>query len=208
MKELQYICNGFPAKRTITVKSISYKKKNARQYKLYKLGGDGSPITKQAVQCALSHDHSIDPQIYGHFSISPVQESYMLAKVDILLEQDNHDSQLSAAFDENIQRNTPQISIRPCSEIADDLIKKDKLSKAKTDAIKIRRNTFSSNRAQLVLMMIDRGIEYVCNHPDCEEREFLTVDHIYPLSRGGGDEIDNLQFLCKAHNSIKGDRVS
>ena len=34
----------------------------------------------------------------------------------------------------------------------------------------------------------------------------LTVDHIVPQSRGGTDYLDNLQLLCGACNSLKGDR--
>ena len=34
----------------------------------------------------------------------------------------------------------------------------------------------------------------------------LTIDHVVPRSRGGTDHVDNLQLLCGACNSIKGDR--
>ena len=34
----------------------------------------------------------------------------------------------------------------------------------------------------------------------------LTVDHIVPQSRGGTDHLENLQLLCGACNSLKGDR--
>ena len=34
----------------------------------------------------------------------------------------------------------------------------------------------------------------------------LTIDHIIPQSRGGTDHLENLQLLCGACNSLKGDR--
>ena len=34
----------------------------------------------------------------------------------------------------------------------------------------------------------------------------FTVDHMVPQSRGGTDHLDNLQLLCGACNSVKGDR--
>ena len=34
----------------------------------------------------------------------------------------------------------------------------------------------------------------------------FTIDHVVPRSRGGTDHIDNLQLLCGACNSLKGDR--
>lgn len=44
-----------------------------------------------------------------------------------------------------------------------------------------------------------------CVH--CGSTKRLTLDHIYPWSRGGPDTEDNLQTLCRSCNSRKGARV-
>lgn len=41
----------------------------------------------------------------------------------------------------------------------------------------------------------------------CGSTERLSLDHIYPHSRGGQDVLDNLQTLCRSCNSRKGARV-
>ena len=38
----------------------------------------------------------------------------------------------------------------------------------------------------------------------CGSEYDLSVDHIYPVSRGGGNDPDNLQTLCRTCNSRKG----
>lgn len=46
---------------------------------------------------------------------------------------------------------------------------------------------------------------FTCLH--CGDVESLTLDHIYPYSRGGEDTLENLQTLCRPCNSRKGARV-
>jgi len=70
----------------------------------------------------------------------------------------------------------------------------------------IRRNEFNASRSQIVLAMIEQGVPYVCNHPECDIASDLTLDHIIAISRGGTDDQSNLQFLCRRHNSQKGDK--
>lgn len=76
---------------------------------------------------------------------------------------------------------------------------------AKKHHTRSRRLEFNAKRAHLVLAMIDSGTPYVCAASGCRETTDLTIDHVVPLSRGGTDELSNLRFLCRKHNSAKGD---
>jgi 5-methylcytosine-specific restriction endonuclease McrA len=42
----------------------------------------------------------------------------------------------------------------------------------------------------------------------CGTRERISVDHVVPLSLGGGNSIDNIQPLCEMCNSLKSDTVA
>lgn len=46
--------------------------------------------------------------------------------------------------------------------------------------------------------------EYSCNR--CGATDRLAIDHIHPVSKGGTNDIENLQILCHACNSQKGNR--
>ena len=68
-----------------------------------------------------------------------------------------------------------------------------------------RRNAFSSVRDAAFLSLIHRD-GYKC--ASCESGYDLTVDHVTPLSKGGSDDLSNLQLLCAPCNSSKGDRTA
>ena len=77
----------------------------------------------------------------------------------------------------------------------------------KGELIAHRRKEFDAIRADVLLAMLNRGDDYLCSTPDCLASEGLTIDHIIPVSRGGTDDLANLQFLCRSCNASKGDRA-
>lgn len=42
----------------------------------------------------------------------------------------------------------------------------------------------------------------------CSSVKNLTIDHIVPIKHGGGDDIENLQTLCRPCNSKKGSKLN
>ena len=66
------------------------------------------------------------------------------------------------------------------------------------------RRQFMRFRGILVSYLLTQG-NLRC--AKCGKREGLEADHITPLSKGGSNEPNNLQFLCKSCNRAKGNRV-
>jgi len=69
--------------------------------------------------------------------------------------------------------------------------------------LEIARDQWNNRRNRLTPLVFEQH-DSVCQH--CGATENLTVDHIVPLAKGGTNELDNLQPLCKSCNSSKGAR--
>jgi hypothetical protein len=80
----------------------------------------------------------------------------------------------------------------------------EKAKEIKRDLVKARRAHFDKVRAARELALIERD-GYFCTQ--CGSQTDLTIDHIVPLSKGGTDTLDNLQFLCRSCNSSKNDQL-
>lgn len=67
-----------------------------------------------------------------------------------------------------------------------------------------RKNQFRRIYQERLLALINRD-GLAC--AKCHTYNDLTIDHIMPVSKGGTDDLDNLQLLCRSCNSSKGDRI-
>lgn len=66
-----------------------------------------------------------------------------------------------------------------------------------------RRHEYADRRADLFSQLVERDGNK-CR--ECGATSDVTVDHIQPLSRGGSNDLANLQLLCRQCNSRKGAR--
>ncbi len=60
-------------------------------------------------------------------------------------------------------------------------------------------------RKSIVDALAVRDGSYECR--SCGSLSDVCIDHIYPVSLGGTDDLDNLQLLCRNCNSAKGNRI-
>lgn len=89
--------------------------------------------------------------------------------------------------------------------------------KRNPDKNKAARNKVNRNRRNLMLAVIGEHnngewetlkAQYNWTCPCCKKFGIkLTEDHIIPLTKGGSDNIENIQPLCQSCNSRKGNRV-
>ena len=72
------------------------------------------------------------------------------------------------------------------------------------EILKKRRNEFSKFYSINFMKIIERDGNK-CNY--CKKESKLTIDHIYPVSKGGEDFLTNLQLLCQPCNSSKSNKL-
>lgn len=65
-----------------------------------------------------------------------------------------------------------------------------------------RKNRKQISQYNKTLNKLLHKYNFECVH--CKSKDSLTIDHIKPVSKGGTDNINNLQILCKRCNSKKG----
>ncbi len=73
-----------------------------------------------------------------------------------------------------------------------------------SEAFVLTRIEFKSMRPLLIGALLDK---YQNQCAICGRQDNLEVDHIVPVARGGTNDIDNLQILCRRCNASKGARL-
>jgi len=76
------------------------------------------------------------------------------------------------------------------------------LKTIKKKAKKVRSNV--SSQYEKLFVKIGRRDGFSCSC--CDTSKDLQIDHIRPVSKGGGNEPENLQLLCGACNKSKSDK--
>lgn len=117
----------------------------------------------------------------------------------------DHERIIQSIIDEKFLFDTQDRNVKKALEIIKEEYQKMVEKAHKKMFIRARRSEFAKNRDHLMLALIQRD-GFKC--AECGTVDGLTIDHILPLSKGGSDDLDNLQLMCQTHNSKKGDRVA
>jgi 5-methylcytosine-specific restriction endonuclease McrA len=136
---------------------------------------------------------------------TPGQKYIVNKKTHYFIDYDNSGIDSDLAIYHEVINKTSNVALktgRTASEIAADLQADYDKRRAKTAAISARRKSFHSSKKDLFIALIKSGAAYECAY--CQASDYIAIDHIIPISRGGSDDLENLQFLCRSCNSSKG----
>lgn len=123
---------------------------------------------------------------------------------EALAAQERHDDELTAAVEQGLE---------DLLELATERYRDDDYALRWIQRLVDRRLREISPPSNRTKARISREVRWkVWKHDDfrckhCGSRDALSVDHVYPESRGGSSDLDNLQTLCMPCNSRKGARV-
>lgn len=79
-----------------------------------------------------------------------------------------------------------------------------RLARMERRRARLREAPGNYTSSQILAMLIEQA--YCCFACNAEIAGCYSIDHIIPLSKGGSNDISNIQLLCKNCNSSKGDR--
>lgn len=93
-----------------------------------------------------------------------------------------------------------------------DPVKKAERMLAKPKTLSLRRVPVKPNTRERVIARTKHEVmkrdEGQCDYRDqrglrCEQKRWLDVHHVVPVSQGGSNRLDNLIILCKAHHALQ-----
>ena len=127
---------------------------------------------------------------------------------DLELQGEKWQSIRAAELAEQIADECPEIFRRGDGEggyilhlIREALIKRGLYDFPRREDLEPKRRPISTNKR----IQIYKRDGFACVY--CGSEGDLQIDHIHPFSKGGGDEMENLQTLCRTCNVTKGDRT-
>ena len=182
----------------------------------------------------------VNPQAQPKDRIKPIAPKLSELKVGISLETEAHLKRLQEIYSQKKMRFVPLSEVLEL--IAKRAIEKESPEK-KLERAQKRKSPMSSQSKKLTPVSLRKqnlqsqspktrvpipqkirnqlliNAQHQCTYqsPDgrrCEEKLWLELHHLKPISQGGGNEIENLKFLCFSHHKYlhrqqnRGDRKS
>jgi len=88
-----------------------------------------------------------------------------------------------------------------CISLASFVLQSEIEKEVNSKTYKAKRAYFNAVRKGLRNLMLRRGDAKKCVY--CNATKDITIDHVIPLIKGGSNDLENLQFLCRKCNSKK-----